>query len=59
MSVREPETERELAALFADIERDDLNIALNALGRLQQQLGDIPELLRARALIKRKEMFGK
>ncbi len=56
---REPETRSRLARLFEALEHNQLSDAEALLDDLSQTLGDIPDLTRARALLKRKELLGR
>ncbi len=49
----------ELKALFDQIDRGELDQARGNIGRLQAEIGDDPELVKASVLIKRKELIGR
>ena len=56
---RESGTQFRLGELFAALERNHLSNAKDLLEGLSRTAPDIPELVRARALLKRKELLGK
>lgn len=58
-SSRNIEVESKLKQLFVDIENNQLGTARHLLGQLTEQAPQIPELSRAEALIRRKEMLGR
>jgi predicted ATP-binding protein involved in virulence len=55
---REPSVKEKLKNLFSTLESGNLKESKNLLASLEQ-IGDIPELSRARALLKRKEILGR
>ncbi|MCU1740177.1 MULTISPECIES: AAA family ATPase [unclassified Pseudomonas] len=56
---REPEIERLLSELFSALENNDLKEAKARLTALKKKAPDLPEFIRAEALLKRKEILGK
>jgi len=56
---REPSVKEDLRKLFLMLESGNFGISKQLLTALKIQLGDIPELIRADALLKRKEMLGR
>lgn len=56
---RSPEVEAALASVFDTIERGDLGSAKRLLGQLTEIAPNLPEAVRAEALIQRKEVLGR
>lgn len=56
---REPEIEALLSELFSTLEYDDLEKAKLLLQVLKEKAPDLPEFLRAEALLRRKEIIGR
>lgn len=56
---REPEIEALLSELFSTLEDDDLEKAKLLLQVLKEKAPDLPEFLRAEALLRRKEIIGR
>ncbi|WP_191489882.1 AAA family ATPase [Pseudomonas sp. FEN] len=56
---RKPEIERLLSELFNALENNDLTEAKARLTALKAKAPDLPEFVRAEALLKRKEVLGK
>ena len=59
VSEREPEIETLLSELFSTIEENDFQKAKTQLQTLRKKAPDLPEFLRAEALLRRKEMIGR
>lgn len=59
VSEREPEIETLLSELFSTIEDNDFEKAKTQLQTLRKKAPDLPEFLRAEALLRRKEMIGR
>lgn len=59
VSEREPEIEALLSELFSTIEDNDFQKAKSQLETLRKKAPDLPEFLRAEALLRRKEMIGR
>lgn len=59
VSEREPEIENLLSELFSTIEDNDFQKAKTQLQALREKAPDLPEFLRAEALLRRKEIIGR
>jgi predicted ATP-binding protein involved in virulence len=56
---REPEIEELLSELFSTLENNELDKAKSLLQALKEKAPDLPEFLRAEALMRRKEIIGR
>ena len=56
---RPPEIKDGLTKLFLAIEQGKIAKARKLLGRMQGRIGTDPDLVKARTLIRRKEVLGK
>lgn len=58
-TTRPDDVKEALKNIFFSLHDGDIARAQNAINLLQQEIGDDPELVKARVLIKRKELIGK
>jgi predicted ATP-binding protein involved in virulence len=58
-TARPEEVQGALGAIFEEIDRGKLAVAKAGIVKLEQRIGDDPELTKARVLIRRKELIGK
>jgi hypothetical protein len=58
-TTRPNEIKEALRKVYKLIDSGDLQGARDSIARLEQQIGDDPDLVKANVLIKRKELIGK
>ena len=59
VDARPAEIKKEISGIFELIEQGEIDQAKDTIAFLNEQIGDDPELTRARVLIRRKEIIGK
>ena len=58
-TTRPDKVNKALGKIYEQIDRGDLALANEAIGKLGAKIGEDPELVKARVLIKRKELIGR
>jgi hypothetical protein len=58
-TTRPNQVERDLRAIYAQINEGHIEAANTSITTLEQEIGEDPELVKAKVLIRRRELIGK